>query len=64
MYFESLKNRQNRTATVVQALPMLPADMKIIMDYLDTLEGRKDISEVRRLCWKAFATTSFCLWTR
>ncbi|KAF4591297.1 hypothetical protein EYR40_009900 [Pleurotus pulmonarius] len=64
VYFESLKNRQNRTATVVQALPMLPADMKVIMNYLDTSEGEKEISEVRRLCWKAFAMTSFCLWTR
>ncbi|KAF9492915.1 hypothetical protein BDN71DRAFT_1432858 [Pleurotus eryngii] len=64
VYFESLKNRQNRTATVVQALPMLPADMKVLMDYLDTSEASKNIAEVRRLCWKAFATTSFCLWTR
>ncbi|KAG5220440.1 phosphate system positive regulatory protein [Salix suchowensis] len=45
-------------------LPMLPADMKVLMDYLDTSEASKNIAEVRRLCWKAFATTSFCLWTR
>ncbi|KAF9489984.1 hypothetical protein BDN71DRAFT_1435024 [Pleurotus eryngii] len=45
VYFESLKNRQKRTATVVQALPMLPADMKVLMDYLDTSEASKNIAE-------------------
>lgn len=63
-YFESLKNRSNRTAETTQALPMLPKDLKMIMRYLDGEEAKQELSETKRLYFKAFATTSFCLWTR
>ncbi|KAJ7221991.1 hypothetical protein C8J57DRAFT_1253744 [Mycena rebaudengoi] len=63
-YYESLKNRANRTATTTQALPMLPADLKLIMSYLDTEEAAEYFSLTRRLYFKAFATTAFGLWTR
>ncbi|KDQ28742.1 hypothetical protein PLEOSDRAFT_1102782 [Pleurotus ostreatus PC15] len=64
VYFESLKNRQNRTATATQALPMLPKDMKIIMDYLDNETSIGDVSDIQKAYFKAFATTAFKLWTR
>ncbi|KAJ7456105.1 hypothetical protein FB451DRAFT_1564714 [Mycena latifolia] len=63
-YYESLKNRHNRTGTATQALPMLPADLKIIMEYLDSEEAIKYFSVTQRLYFKAFATTAFTLWTR
>jgi hypothetical protein len=62
-YFESLKNRDKCTSTSTQALPMLPQDLKIIMAYLDGDEARQNMSETKRLYFKAFATTAFCLWT-
>lgn len=64
VYYESLKNRNKRTETSTQALPMLPKDMKVIMDYLDSEEAVENMSETRRLYFKAFATTAFNLWTR
>ncbi|KAF8325745.1 hypothetical protein F5887DRAFT_1085118 [Amanita rubescens] len=63
-YYESLKNRDNRTGTVTQALPMFPKDLKVIMDYLDGKDGSDNVSVTRRLYFKAFATTAFALWTR
>ncbi|KAJ6506544.1 hypothetical protein C8R45DRAFT_922728 [Mycena sanguinolenta] len=63
-YYESLKNRHNRTSTATQALPMLPADLKIIVDYLDTPEATTHFTVTQRLYFKAFATTAFTLWTR
>lgn len=56
-----LKNRDRRTSTTTQSLPMLPKDLKIIVDFLDQDE---DIHITRKLCFKAFASTVFCLWTR
>lgn len=63
-YFESLKNWDNRTGTATQALPMLPKDLKVLMNYLDSDEGVSGMSLTRRLYFKAFATTAFTLWTR
>ncbi|KAJ7087564.1 hypothetical protein B0H15DRAFT_982779 [Mycena belliarum] len=63
-YYESLKNRHNRTSTATQALPMLPADLKIILEYLDSEEAIKYFTVTQRLYFKAFATTAFTLWTR
>ncbi|KAJ7127320.1 hypothetical protein C8R43DRAFT_1134814 [Mycena crocata] len=63
-YYESLKNRHNRTATATQALPMLPADLKMIMEYLDSQEAVKYFTLTQRLYFKAFVTTAFTLWTR
>jgi hypothetical protein len=63
-YYESLKNRENRTGIATQALPMFPKDLKVIMDYLDGKEAADKISLTRRLYFKAFATTAFILWTR
>ncbi|KAK7029766.1 hypothetical protein R3P38DRAFT_3188637 [Favolaschia claudopus] len=63
-YYESLKNRHNRTGTATQALPMLPADLKVIMTYLDSDEGAKAFTVTQRLYFKAFASTAFTLWTR
>ncbi|KAJ7488522.1 hypothetical protein B0H11DRAFT_2230062 [Mycena galericulata] len=63
-YYESLKNRHNRTSTTTQALPMLPADLKIIMEYLDSEEAIKYFTVTQRLYFKAFVTTAFTLWTR
>ena len=51
-------------AVSTQALPMLPKDLKIIMDYLDGAEARQALSETCRLCFKAFLSTAFTLWTR
>lgn len=62
-YFESLKNRNKRTSTSTQALPMLPKDLKVIMDYVAG-EGSKVLGETRSLYFRAFATMAFCLWTR
>jgi hypothetical protein len=64
MYFESLKNRENRTGTSNQALPMLPRDLKIHVDFLDGAEAEKHMSETQHLYFKVFATTAFCLWTQ
>ncbi|KAJ7637951.1 hypothetical protein DFH06DRAFT_1432567 [Mycena polygramma] len=63
-YYESLKNRHNRTSTATQALPMLPADLKMIMEYLDSDEAIKYFTVTQRLYFKAFITTAFTLWTR
>ncbi|KAK7035132.1 hypothetical protein R3P38DRAFT_3184690 [Favolaschia claudopus] len=63
-YYESLKNRHSRTGTATQALPMLPADLKVIMAYLDSDEGAKAFTVTQRLYFKAFASTAFTLWTR
>ena len=57
-YFESLKNHENQTAVSTQALPMLPKDLKIIMDYLDGAEERQALSEAHRLYFKAFLSTA------
>ncbi|KAJ7655921.1 hypothetical protein B0H17DRAFT_1146313 [Mycena rosella] len=63
-YYESLKNRQNRTGTATQALPMLPVDLKLILEYLDSEEAIKYFTLTQRLYFKAFVTTAFTLWTR
>ncbi|KAJ7645104.1 hypothetical protein DFH06DRAFT_1333400 [Mycena polygramma] len=63
-YYESLKNRHNRTSTATQALPMLPADLKLIMEYLDSEEAIQHFTVTQRLYFKAFVTTAFALWTR
>ena len=63
-YYESLKNRHNRTGTATQALPMLPADLKLIMAYLDSDEAVEYFTLTQRLYFKAFVTTAFTLWTR
>ncbi|KAJ7908590.1 hypothetical protein B0H13DRAFT_2661947 [Mycena leptocephala] len=63
-YYESLKNRHNRTGTATQALPMLPSDLKIIMKYLDSEEAIKYFTVTQRLYFKVFVTTAFTLWTR
>ncbi|KAK7006849.1 hypothetical protein R3P38DRAFT_2470568, partial [Favolaschia claudopus] len=60
-YYESLKNRHNRTGTATQALPMLPADLKVIMAYLDSDEGAKAFTVTQRLYFKAFASTAFTM---
>jgi hypothetical protein len=38
-YYESLKNQAKQTETSTQALPMLPKDLQIIMEYLDTVRN-------------------------
>jgi hypothetical protein len=63
-YFESLKNRDKRTGTSTQALPMLPKDLKVIMTYLDSEQALSEHGETKCLYFKAFATTAFNLWTR
>ncbi|KAF8825648.1 hypothetical protein HHX47_DHR6000236 [Lentinula edodes] len=63
-YYESLKNRENRTSTSTQALPMLPADLQVLFDFLDSPEGCKHFTLTQRLYFKAFASTAFNLWTR
>ncbi|KAJ7642560.1 hypothetical protein B0H17DRAFT_1216382 [Mycena rosella] len=63
-YYESLKNRQNRTGTATQALPMLPVDLKLILEYLDSEEAIKYFTLTQRLYFKAFVMTAFTLWTR
>ena len=63
-YYESLKNRDKRTGTSTQALPMLPKDLKVIMEYLDSPAGVERFPLTKRLYFKAFATTAFALWTR
>ncbi|KAJ7718975.1 hypothetical protein DFH07DRAFT_973107 [Mycena maculata] len=63
-YYESLKNRHNRTSTATQALPMLPADLKMIMEYLDSPEAIEYFTVTQRLYFKAFVSTAFTLWTR
>ncbi len=66
-YYDSLKNCKNcknRTETAEQSLPMLPVDLKVIMDYLDSPEGISKYSETRRLFFKAYGITAFTLWTR
>ncbi|KAJ3752488.1 hypothetical protein EV360DRAFT_88707 [Lentinula raphanica] len=63
-YYESLKNRENRTSTYTQALPMLPADLKILFDYLDSCGGREEFTLTQSLYFKAFSSTAFNLWTR
>ena len=62
-YYDSLKNRKNHTETAEQSLPMLLADLKVIMDYLDSPEGISKYSEMHRLFFKAYGTTAFTLWT-
>ncbi|KAJ7764056.1 hypothetical protein DFH07DRAFT_770705 [Mycena maculata] len=62
--YESLQNCHNRTSTATQALPMLPADLKMIMEYLDSTEAIKYFTVTQRLYFKAFLTTAFTLWTR
>ncbi|KAE9390676.1 hypothetical protein BT96DRAFT_945947 [Gymnopus androsaceus JB14] len=64
VYYELLKNRENRTGTSTQALPMLPKDLKILFDYLDSPEGRKKFTLTQQLYFKVFASTAFNLWTR
>jgi hypothetical protein len=43
---------------------MLPKDLEIIMQYLDSEEAIRELGETKRLYFKAFATTAFSLWTR
>ena len=50
-------------STSTQAMPMLPQDFKTIMAYLDGFEAHQNMVETKRLYFKAFATTVFCLWT-
>ncbi|KAF7982023.1 hypothetical protein HWV62_30272 [Athelia sp. TMB] len=64
VYYESLKNRSRRTDISTQALPMLPADLAVIMSWLDSSECAQQMSEMKRLYFKAFATTAFALWSR
>jgi hypothetical protein len=63
-YFESLKNCNRRTGTSGQVLPMLPKDLEIIMQYLDSEEAIRELKETKHLYFKAFATMAFSLWTR
>lgn len=63
-YHESLKNRDGRTGTSTQALPMHPGDLKVIFAWLDSPVAVRDLGEQRILYFKAFATTAFTLWTR
>ncbi|KAJ3759479.1 hypothetical protein EV360DRAFT_69470 [Lentinula raphanica] len=63
-YYESLKNRENRTSTFTQALPMLPADLKILFAYLDSSSGCREFTLTQCLYFKAFASAAFNLWTR
>jgi hypothetical protein len=42
---------------------MMPKDLKVIMEYLDS-QGQRMLGKTRTLYFKAFATTAFCLWTR
>ncbi len=63
-YYDSLNNGKNRTETAEQSMPMLPADLKVIMDYMDSPEGISKYSETHRLFFKAYGTTAFTLWTR
>jgi len=53
----------NHTKTAEQLLPMLLADLKVIMDYLDSPEGISKYSKTCRLFFKAYGTTAFTLWT-
>jgi hypothetical protein len=46
---ESLKNCRNWTSTAAQALLMLPADLKVIMEYLDCPEDIKYFTVTQRL---------------
>jgi hypothetical protein len=64
VYFESLKNRDKRNGTSTQALPMLPKDLGVIMEFLDSSEAAADLGITKILYFKAFATTAFNLWTR
>ncbi|KAJ7727072.1 hypothetical protein B0H16DRAFT_1735336 [Mycena metata] len=64
VYYESLKNHHNRMGTATQALPMLPADLKIIMEYLDSKEAIKYFTVTQCLYFKAFVTTAFTLCTQ
>jgi hypothetical protein len=47
--------------TATQALPMLPADLKVIMDYLDSPEAIKYFTVTQRLYFKVFVATAFTL---
>jgi hypothetical protein len=47
-----------------QVLPMLPKDLQIIMEYLDTEDAGKKFTVTQCLYFKAFATIAFTLWTR
>jgi hypothetical protein len=49
-YFESLKNHDNRTGTSMQALPMLPKDLKTIIDFLDSLDAVQHIGLMKQRC--------------
>ncbi|KAJ6590770.1 hypothetical protein B0H10DRAFT_1961038 [Mycena sp. CBHHK59/15] len=57
-------SRTTLNSTATQALPMLPADLKIIMEYLDSEEAIKYFTLTKRLYFKVFITTTFTLWTR
>jgi hypothetical protein len=43
---------------------MLPKDLKMIIDFLDSPDATEHIGVTKRLYFKAFATTAFTLWTR
>ncbi|KAJ3710099.1 hypothetical protein C8R42DRAFT_648977 [Lentinula raphanica] len=59
------KNRENRTSTFMQALPMLPADLKILFTYLDSSSRCREFNILtQHLYFKAFASAAFNLWTR
>ncbi|KAI0056179.1 hypothetical protein BV25DRAFT_1921184 [Artomyces pyxidatus] len=64
VYYESLKRRQLKTGILHQATPMLPKDLKIILDYFSTPEASSRFSQTKILFFSAFATTAFNLWTR
>ena len=64
VYFKSLKNWNKHMGTSTQALPMLPADLKVLMEYLDSNEATRELGETKCLYFRAFATTAFSLWTR
>lgn len=62
-YFESLNNK-DRSAVTVQAKAMLPDDLRILFEYLDSPQGLKTFTDMQRLYFKAFSLTAFTLWTR
>jgi hypothetical protein len=64
VYFKSLKNCNRCTETSTQVLPILPADLNMLMQYLDSEVALRELGETKCLYFKAFAMTAFSLWTR
>jgi len=55
----------SRTTTdVLEHLPMLPKDLEIIMQYLNSEEAIQELRETKHLYFKAFVTMAFSLWTQ